>query len=185
MEDGQEIKANPRANGENYASGGIVDKAGETWWPSTEAMNGAALVRALDNRSASIEEYAAAREYLRPVLVSSIECKRVLLDGPTFQNSPAWNIHPLMCEDLVVRNVTALNPWYSQNGDGLDLDSCRRAAVTTATSMSATMRSVSSRVAMSMAKNEAGLAGDRDFRLCCSSRTRRLHGRKRNVGRRY
>lgn len=113
------------------ASSGVVDKAGDTWWPSAEAMNGAALVRSLDKRGAGvpIEEYAGAREYLRPVLVSLIECKRILLDGPTFQNSPAWNIHPLMCEDLVIRNVTALNPWYSQNGDGLDLDSCRRAAV--------------------------------------------------------
>ncbi len=111
------------------ASGGIVDRFGDTWWPSAEAMNGAALVRGLDKRGAPIEEYAAAREYLRPVLLSFIDCKRVLLDGPTFQNSPAWNIHPLMCEDLVIRNVTALNPWYSQNGDGLDLDSCRRAVV--------------------------------------------------------
>jgi len=111
------------------SSGGVVDKQGDSWWPSTEAMNGAALVRSLDKRNAPTEDYAAAREYLRPVLVSLIDCKRVLLDGPTFQNSPAWNIHPLMCEDLVIRNVTALNPWYSQNGDGLDLDSCRRVAV--------------------------------------------------------
>ena len=113
------------------SSGGVVDTVGDTWWPSVEAMNGAALVRSLDKRGdgVSIEEYAAAREYLRPVLLSLIECKRVLLDGPTFQNSPAWNIHPLMCEDLVIRNVTALNPWYAQNGDGLDLESCRRAVV--------------------------------------------------------
>ena len=113
------------------SSGGVVDKSGDTWWPSAEAMNGAALVRTLDKRgdAVPVEKYAAAREHLRPVLVSLIECKRVLLDGPTFQNSPAWNIHPLMCEDLVIRNVTALNPWYSQNGDGLDLDSCRRAVV--------------------------------------------------------
>lgn len=110
-------------------SGGVLDKTGDTWWPSAEAMNGAALVRSLDKRGAPIEEYAATREFLRPVLVSLIECRRVLLDGPTFQNSPAWNIHPLMCEDLVIRNVTVLNPWYSQNGDGLDLESCRRAAV--------------------------------------------------------
>jgi polygalacturonase len=111
------------------ASGGVVDNAGDTWWPSAEAMNGAALVRGLDKRSAPIEEYAGAREFRRPVLVSLIECRRVLLDGPTFQNSPAWNIHPLMCEDLVIRNITVLNPWFSQNGDGLDLESCRRAAV--------------------------------------------------------
>jgi polygalacturonase len=88
-------------------------------------------VKALDARgeSVSLPEYAAARAYLRPVMVSLVECRRVLLDGPTFQNSPAWNIHPLLCEDLVIRRVSVLNPWYSQNGDGLDLDSCRRVIV--------------------------------------------------------
>jgi polygalacturonase len=112
------------------ASGGVVDEA-STWWPSREAMRGAATVKALDERAGEVPpaDYAAAREFLRPVMVSLVECRRVLLDGPTFQNSPAWNIHPLLCEDLVVRNITVLNPWYSQNGDGLDLDSCRRVIV--------------------------------------------------------
>ena len=52
-------------------------------------------------------------------------CKRVLLEGVTFQNSPAWNLHPLLCEDLIVRNVYAKNPWYAQNGDGIDIESCK------------------------------------------------------------
>src|SRR5262249_52005336 len=82
------------------ASGGIVDKAGDTWWPSDNAENGAALVRTLDKKGAPLADYSGAGEYLRPVLVSLIDCKRVLLDGPTFQNSPAWNIHPELCEDL-------------------------------------------------------------------------------------
>jgi len=113
------------------ASGGVVDAAGSTWWPSREALNGAETVKSLDSRGPDVPvaEYAAAREYLRPVMVSLVGCRRVLLDGPTFQNSPAWNIHPLLSEDLVIRNITVLNPWYSQNGDGLDLDSCRRAIV--------------------------------------------------------
>jgi polygalacturonase len=113
------------------ASGGVVDAAGSTWWPSRGALNGAETVKSLDSRGPDVPvaEYAAARAYLRPVMVSLVGCRRVLLDGPTFQNSPAWNIHPLLSEDLVIRNITVLNPWYSQNGDGLDLDSCRRAVV--------------------------------------------------------
>ena len=113
------------------SSGGAVGPGGSIWWPSPSALEGESLVRRLDSRGsgAALEEYAAAREYLRPVMVGLVECRRVLLDGPTFQNSPAWNVHLLLCEDLVVRNVTVLNPWYSQNGDGLDLDSCRRALV--------------------------------------------------------
>jgi polygalacturonase len=62
-------------------------------------------------------------------MVSLISCKKVLLDGPTFQNSPAWNIHPLMCENLTVRNITVRNPWYSQNGDGIDIESCKNTIV--------------------------------------------------------
>lgn len=54
----------------------------------------------------------------------------MLLDGPTFQNSPAWVLHPLLCEDLIIRDISVKNEWYAQNGDGLDLDSCRNVRVT-------------------------------------------------------
>ena len=62
-------------------------------------------------------------------MVSFISCKKVLLDGPTFQNSPAWCIHPLMCTDLTVRNISVRNPWYSQNGDGIDFESCKNSVI--------------------------------------------------------
>jgi polygalacturonase len=69
------------------------------------------------------------KRFLRPVLVSLVGCKKVLLQGVVFQNSPAWNLHPLMCEDLVIDHVLVMNPSYSQNGDALDLESCRRVLI--------------------------------------------------------
>jgi polygalacturonase len=56
-------------------------------------------------------------------------CKNVLREGVTFQNSPAWCLHPLMCEDLTVRNIFVQNPWYAQNGDGIDVESCRNVLI--------------------------------------------------------
>ncbi|MEJ2545109.1 MAG: glycoside hydrolase family 28 protein [Calditrichaceae bacterium] len=111
-------------------SGGVVNEDTDIWWPSEAAMHGAELVEKLSNKKdTQIEEYAAAGEYLRPVMINLVDCKNVLLDGPTFQNSPAWNIHPLLCENIIIRNITVRNPWFSQNGDGLDLESSRNIIV--------------------------------------------------------
>lgn len=116
---------------ELLVSGGIVDQPGNTWWPSEAAMNGAEYLENLQKTNASPrrEDYEKVRDYLRPVLLQLSRCKKILLDGPTFQNSPAWNLHPLMSENITIRNVTVRNPWYSQNGDGLDLESCRNVAI--------------------------------------------------------
>src|SRR5690606_33647842 len=73
------------------------------------------------------------KDFLRPNLLVFTSCKRILLKGVTIQNSPAWNIHPLMCEDLTVRNLTVRNPWYGQNGDGLDIESCKNVLVENST----------------------------------------------------
>lgn len=111
------------------ASGGVVDSDGEIWWPNVEAMEGAEKLRQLMAKKAPLTEYDAVRVYLRPRLMNLINCRVVLIDGPTFQNSPMWNLHPILCEDITLRNITVRNPWYSQNGDGLDLESCRNAVV--------------------------------------------------------
>lgn len=111
-------------------SGGIVDKEKKNWYPSEQYLKGSnnadQNVR-LDLKTK--EEFEAIRDFLRPVMVSIQNSKRVMFDGPVFQNSPAWNIHPLMVEDLIVRNISVRNPWYSQNGDGIDIESCKNVLV--------------------------------------------------------
>ena len=75
------------------------------------------------------EEWQQVKRFLRPVLVILMGCKNVLLEGVIFQNSPAWNIHPLMCENIIIDNVLARNPAFAQNGDALDLESCTNALI--------------------------------------------------------
>ncbi|MBD0823738.1 glycoside hydrolase family 28 protein [Aestuariibaculum marinum] len=111
-------------------SGGVLSKDKRIWFPSEGAKKGHEgttnfNVPDLINDA----EFQSIKDYLRPVMVSLVNSKRILLDGPTFQNSPAWNIHPLMSEDLIIRNLKVRNPWYSQNGDGLDLESCKNVLI--------------------------------------------------------
>ena len=37
--------------------------------------------------------------------------------------------HPLLCRNVIVDGVTVRNPSYAQNGDGLDIESCRNVLV--------------------------------------------------------
>jgi len=111
-------------------SGGLVGESGKIWYPSEQFRKGEKIAemnvpRALKSKA----EFEQIRDFLRPVMVSLISCKKVLIDGPTFQNSPAWCIHPLMCENFTFRNTTVRNPWYSQNGDGIDIESCKNSII--------------------------------------------------------
>ena len=110
------------------ASGGIETKKG--YWVPNQAYADAEKNATMNVPTAKTdEEWNAMRRFLRPVMVSLVDCKKVLLQGVIFQNSPAWNLHPLMCEDIIVDNVLVRNPSYAQNGDGIDLESCRNALI--------------------------------------------------------
>jgi polygalacturonase len=91
------------------ASGGVVTEDGKMWFPSEQ----------------SLKVYRTKGADLRPNLLVLTNCKRVLLDGPSFQNSAAWCLHTLLCEDLTVHDVRVRNPSWAINGDGIDVESCR------------------------------------------------------------
>lgn len=113
------------------ASGGVL-KDPKYWFPSESALRGEMMSRKGENvptTELSDEDWHAIRDFMRPVMVSFISCKNVLLEGVLFENSPSWNIHPLMCENLIVDGITVRNPSYAQNGDGLDVESCRNVLI--------------------------------------------------------
>jgi len=113
---------------------GVIDGNGQAWrplkkWKVTDKqwkkMTKGGVMSGKDDLWYPSEEHIR----LRPVLLHLNSCRNVLLQGVAFQNSPAWNMHPLMCENLIIDGVTARNPFYAQNGDALDLESCRNALV--------------------------------------------------------
>lgn len=98
-------------------------------YPSEMSYLGHAYNRRHGGIVMDLEEAEAYRHFFRPVLVNLVSCRRILLEGVTFQNSAAWCLHPRMCDDLTMRRVTMRNPWFAQNGDALDLESCHRVDV--------------------------------------------------------
>ncbi len=107
------------------ASGGMLSDDKKTWYPSQLSFNGTKVDKpGVVAAGASLESASAYKDFLRPNLMVLTKCSRILLEGVTFQNSPAWCLHPLMSDNITIRNITAKNPWYAQNGDGIDLESC-------------------------------------------------------------
>ena len=116
-------------------SGGFTNSKGDVWYPDSSSWRGSLVSDSFNVPQGleSDEEWESVKTYLRPVMIGLKECTNVLLKDVTFQNSPCWNIHPLMCRNVTVDNITVRNPSYSQNGDGIDIDSCEGVVIVNST----------------------------------------------------
>ncbi len=115
-------------------SGGVLDEKQTTWYPSAQSLQGSTTKEpGILKPGKGVADYADIKDFLRPNMLSLHRCKQVLLEDFTIQNSPAWTIHPLLCQHVTLRRVTAKNPWYGQNTDALDLESCRGGVVESCT----------------------------------------------------
>jgi polygalacturonase len=112
------------------ASGGILGEDQKTWYPSESMQRGAQMKNpGVISPDHSDAHFRSIKDFLRPNLLVLTNCKRILLEGITFQNSPAWCLHTLLSEHLTMREVYVKNPWYAQNGDGIDVESCKNVVI--------------------------------------------------------
>jgi DNA sulfur modification protein DndE len=127
----KQAKLNPEQWTALVKSGGYVDESTHTWYPSRAVVEGQGELKRLraSKEPPRVQDYEKLRELLRPSLLLLSNCRGVVLDGPTFRNSPSWNLHLLLCDNVALRNLTVFNPAYAQNGDGMDLDACRNVVV--------------------------------------------------------
>ena len=59
-----------------------------------------------------------------PALIEFIRCSGVRLEGFSTSYNHMWSVHPTDCEDVTIRGLTIRST--GGNGDGIDIDSCRR-----------------------------------------------------------
>ena len=107
---------------------GTLDGNGAHWWEYYE-QNHDGYSRIEDaKRPLSKRQYGNGEHGLRPSFVQPWKSQNVLVEGITLQNTPMWTIHPVYCENLIVRDVH-VQSLEAPNGDGVNPDSCRNVLV--------------------------------------------------------
>lgn len=114
--------ASPRLWKRRVSTGGVTDEKG--WYPDEGYLKARQTAGGLNEPDWNLVNEEEIKSFLRPVMVSLRECTDVLLEGCTFRNSPCWNLHPLYCRNVIIKDIHVLNPSYSTNGDGIDIDAC-------------------------------------------------------------
>ena len=123
---------------------GILDGQAdaEHWWPWARMARGGArgmqrgsgsdvdvLVRNMGDRDVPVEDRIFGEgHYLRPNFVQPYRCENVLLEGLTMNNSPMWELNPVLCRNVIVRDVKIDS--HGPNNDGCDPESSRDVLVT-------------------------------------------------------
>src|SRR5581483_6959641 len=112
---------------------GVLDGSAsvENWWAWTkrggEAEKGASSIKRLldfNERGVPVAERVFGAGYgLRPSFIEPYRSRNVLIEGVTINNSPMWEIHPVVCQNVTVRGITVVS--HGPNNDGCDPESSR------------------------------------------------------------
>lgn len=124
------IYAHGRTNVAITGRGTIDGQAdAEHWWdwsgdpPPSEGPDKKLLASMAEAGVPVAERVFGAGHHLRPNLIQLYRCRNVLIEDVTVRDSPMWNIHPVLCTNVTIREVTVDSP-RGPNNDGCDPESC-------------------------------------------------------------
>ena len=106
---------------------GKLNGNAEAWWPwakreTREFFEMGAAGVPVDQRVFGTPEAA-----IRPSFLCLVNCRNVLLEGFTIGSGPNWTIHPIYCENVIIRRVDVVTD--GPNNDGIDPDSCKNVLI--------------------------------------------------------
>jgi polygalacturonase len=62
-------------------------------------------------------------------MIRFTDCENIYVAGVTLQNAAKFHIIPTRCKNVIIDGIMVRCPWNAQNGDAIDLSSCRNALV--------------------------------------------------------
>ncbi len=113
----------------SIAGRGTLDGQGEAWWKAFRAVRELRRKMGIEEREPE-NPPGSPLKWARPRLINLYGCKNVHISGLTLVNSPSWNVHPVLCENVLIDGVTILAPGAeAPNTDGIDPDSCKHVRI--------------------------------------------------------
>lgn len=108
--------------GSGTLDGNTANESRWNAWKSAEKRSGSGRNILIDMTEKNIpvedrifgEDIEASR--LRPVFIQPYKCKNILIEGIKIRNSPMWEINPVLCENITVKDLDINTHWHNNDG---------------------------------------------------------------------
>jgi unsaturated rhamnogalacturonyl hydrolase len=123
---------NIAVTGEGVLDGQASD---DHWWPMKGQQGGTNnqnIARARLAQQVAEGVPVAQRVYgdggfLRPSFIQPYRCRNVLIEGVRIRRSPMWEVHPVLCTNVIVRGLNIVT--HGPNNDGCNPESSREVLI--------------------------------------------------------
>ncbi|MHC4573107.1 MAG: glycosyl hydrolase family 28 protein [Planctomycetota bacterium] len=108
---------------------GKLDGQGHAWWHLAKRQKDSTKRLYEMTRTIPVKDriFGTLDAPLRPSFIQFVDCRNILVEGVTVGSGPMWTIHPVYCENVIVRKVTLRTE--GPNNDGVNPDSCRNVLI--------------------------------------------------------
>jgi polygalacturonase len=108
------------------------------------------LVTGMGDRNVPVKDRVFGEGHLlRPNFIQPYRCTNVVIEGVTIKNSPMWEVNPVLCKNVTVRNLQIDTD--GPNNDGVDPESCTDVLIA-----NCTFRTGDDCIAIKSGRNEDG-----------------------------
>lgn len=118
-----------KANNIALTGRGVLNGQGWKRWPWKQKQPGMKELFKMGKKGIPIKErvFGTEKDGVRPPFVQFLECKNILIEDVTLRDGPSWNVHPVFCENLLLKNVSVIS--HGPNNDGFDIDGCKNVLI--------------------------------------------------------